>query len=48
MPKDAVERYYRRIGADAVVGNGWSDEGRARRLFDDLVTRYAELAERMW
>jgi hypothetical protein len=35
-------------GADAVVGNGWSDEVRARRLFDDLANRYAELAERMW
>jgi hypothetical protein len=35
-------------GADVVVGNGWSDEVRARRLFDDLTHRYAELAERMW
>jgi hypothetical protein len=35
-------------GADAVVGSGWWDESRARRLFEDLVTRYADLAERMW
>lgn len=35
------------LGAEAVVGNGWSEEVLARRLFEDLADRYAELAERM-
>lgn len=35
-------------GADAVVGNDWWDDARARRLFDEIVSRYAALAERMW
>ena len=35
-------------GADAVVGKYWWDEVRARRLFDEIVSRYAALAERMW
>jgi hypothetical protein len=35
-------------GADVVVGNGWLDEGRARRLFDEIVGQYEELAERIW
>jgi hypothetical protein len=35
------------LGADAVVGDGWSDEVLARRLFEDLADRYAALAERM-
>jgi hypothetical protein len=34
-------------GACAVVGNDWWDEARARRLFDEIVSRYAALAERM-
>jgi hypothetical protein len=35
-------------GAEAVVGNDWWDEARARRLFDEIVGCYAALAERMW
>jgi hypothetical protein len=35
-------------GAEAVVGDGWCSERQARRLFDDVVARYAALAERMW
>ena len=35
-------------GVDDVVGNDWSDKKRAQRLFNDLVVRYAELAERLW
>jgi hypothetical protein len=35
-------------GAEAVVGNDWWDEARARRLFNEIVGCYAALAERMW
>ncbi len=35
-------------GAQAVVGTDWSDEKTARRVFNDVVARYAELAEHLW
>jgi hypothetical protein len=35
-------------GAEAVIGSDWWDEAQARRLFDEIVSRYAALAERMW
>ena len=35
-------------GALAVVGTDWRDEETARRVFDEIVTRYSDLAEHMW
>ena len=35
-------------GALDIVGKDWCDEATARRLFDQLATRYDDLAERMW
>jgi hypothetical protein len=36
------------VGALAVVGQDWCDERMARRLFDEIATRYTNLAERLW
>jgi hypothetical protein len=35
-------------GALSVVGKDWCDEHTARRLFDDVVTRYTDLGEHLW
>lgn len=35
-------------GALSIVGGDWCDELTARRLFSDVVSRYIELAERLW
>lgn len=35
-------------GALSIVGRDWCDEPTARRLFSDVVSRYVELAERLW
>jgi hypothetical protein len=35
-------------GALAAVGAAWCDERTARRLFDEITARYAELAEHLW
>ena len=35
-------------GAAALIGDGWSDETSARRTFDEVASRYTELAERLW
>jgi len=35
-------------GVARLIGDGWSDEVAARRAFDDIARRYAELAERLW
>jgi len=35
-------------GAVELIGSGWSDEIRARRTFEEVVSRYTELAERLW
>jgi hypothetical protein len=34
-------------GALSIVGRDWCDEWTARRMFSDIVGRYAELAERL-
>jgi hypothetical protein len=35
-------------GAEHAVGNGWYDEITARRTFAEVVSRYEQLAERIW
>lgn len=35
-------------GAVAVVGDSWCDETRARQVFEDVVSRYTDMAERLW
>ena len=35
-------------GARFIVGKDWCDERTARRLFDEVATRYADLAEHLW
>ena len=35
-------------GARFIVGKDWCDERTARHLFDDVTTRYADLAEHLW
>ena len=35
-------------GALAIVGQDWCDEATARRLFDEIATRYDDLAEHLW
>jgi hypothetical protein len=35
-------------GAAHAVGAGWYDEGRARRVFEEITSRYQEFAERIW
>jgi hypothetical protein len=35
-------------GMAAAVGDGWTDESAARRLFDEAVRRGDDLAERLW
>jgi hypothetical protein len=35
-------------GAAAVIGDRWSDEFSARRTFEEIASRYTELAERLW
>jgi hypothetical protein len=34
-------------GARFVVGKEWCDEAAARQVFNDVITRYADLAERL-
>lgn len=36
------------MGMAAAVGDGWTDEGAARRLFDEAARRGDDLAERLW
>jgi hypothetical protein len=35
-------------GAEAVVGDDWQDEAAARQQFEEIVTRYKDLEERIW
>jgi hypothetical protein len=35
-------------GARFIVGKNWCDERTARQLFDEVTTRYADLAEHLW
>ena len=35
-------------GIAAAVGEGWTDEATARRLFDDIAQRGEALAQRIW
>jgi hypothetical protein len=35
-------------GIAAAVGEAWTDEATARRLFDDIVQRGETLAQRIW
>jgi hypothetical protein len=35
-------------GITAAVGEGWTDEAAARRLFDDIAQRGEALAQRIW
>ena len=34
-------------GAEHAIGNDWCDEISARRLFNEIATRYCNLAERL-
>ena len=35
-------------GAEHAVGHGWCDESSARRVFEEVSARYAQLAEVIW
>ena len=35
-------------GMTAAIGDGWTDEASARRLFDDATARGDSLARRLW
>ena len=38
------------LGAEHAVGGGqgWCEEGAARRVFEEITARYTALAERIW